>query len=251
MRGVPNADQKDCAVRAKHVLLQELPDIMKPRIKIDNTILSAMIILTGFLYLFSDFYPHNQAFDYLFDFLGMLLILIGALFRMSARGHKKTYSQQGESLVTTGPYTLVRNPMYLGSFLIGAGFAWVVWPWWALPLFVLLFYLRFNKQIVLEEKHLAKAFGKEYDQYCARVPRLFPSWANIQKARFREAFNFKEIFSTKEKNCLWAWPLAAVILETIEEFVVYGYTDLFLTVLIFAAAALAFGLGFWIEYHRR
>ena len=135
---------------------------MKKRVKIDSTLLSFFIIMTGFLFTFRNLYPHSPYFDDTLDFFGFMVLLTGTLLRMAARGHKKAHSAKSVKLVTTGPYTLVRNPMYLGSFLMGAGFILMVWPWWSLPVFTWIFYLRFRKQVVQEEKFLGEAFGNEY-----------------------------------------------------------------------------------------
>ena len=128
-----------------------------------------MIILTGLLYQFPRVYYANRFFDNILDFIGLSVMLKGVYIRMAARGHKKAHSNQGEGLVTTGLYSYTRNPMYLGTFLVGAGFVLIVWPWWSLPIFGWLFYLRFKKQVLKEEKHLRGLFKEEYKIYCRKV----------------------------------------------------------------------------------
>ena len=221
---------------------------MKKRIQIDSSILSAIVILTGILYLFPKLYAQNRILDNIFDCLGLILILEGNFFRMAARGHKKSFSQKGNSLVTTGPYMLSRNPMYLGSFLIGSGFVLLVWPWWCLPIFAGLFYVRFNKQILKEEEHLQKHFGDQYRQYCDKVPRLFPSLKNLSVLNINDIINFEELFSTKEKRSLWGWIGLAVVLETFQEFLVLGYSDIKTTLIIFTITLIAYGIGFFLVY---
>jgi len=223
---------------------------MKKRIKIDSSLLSFIILLTGFLYLFPGLYSSNRVLDNVLDFVGIITILKGVLFRMIARGHKKVHSRKGEALVIDGPYTVVRNPMYLGSFLIGAGFVLIVWPWWTLPIFAWLFYMRFTKQVVKEETLLTELFGKEYKVYCRRIPRVFPTWKIISKMRLKNILNVEEAFSTKEKRGLIGWPLLAILLESFQEMIVFKGTDIGQTVILVVSAMVVFALGIIFLYKK-
>ena len=107
------------------------------------------------------------------DPLAMLsigLILAGLLIRSWAAGTLRKYKR----LVTEGPYALVRNPLYFGSFLMIAGFCmllgdlhalWIV----GLPV-VLLYWLAIRD----EEQLLNHLFPEEWPTYAARTPRLVP-----------------------------------------------------------------------------
>jgi len=224
---------------------------MKKRVKVDSTILSSIIIMTGFLFAFQDLYPRNPFLDDALDFLGFIVLLTGIILRMSARGHKKTHSQKSEKLVTSGPYTFVRNPMYFGSFLMGAGFILMVWPWWSLPVFAVLFYMRFTKQIIKEEAYLLKMGGDSYTRYCKRVQRIFPSMRHLSRARLRRVIKLKEVFSTNEKRGLWCWPILAFILESFQEWLIFEETIPSQTLKIFIMAAVVFVIGFWILYQKK
>ncbi|VAX38014.1 hypothetical protein MNBD_UNCLBAC01-720 [hydrothermal vent metagenome] len=224
---------------------------MKKRIKIDSSLLSFVIILTGFLYLFPGLYGSNRFFDNVLDFIGMMGVLKGVVLRMAARGHKKANSRKGQALVTEGLYSLTRNPMYLGSFLIGAGFVFIVWPWWTLPLFAGLFYMRFNKQMVKEEAVLSEQFGKVYQDYCRKSPRIFPSISTMIKFKVSTIINMKELFSTKEKRGLIGWPLLAVVLETFQEMFLFKSTDIFQTCILFISSMAVFALMFAVAYYKR
>ena len=144
----------------------------------------------------------------------------------------------------TGPYILTRNPMYLGSFLIGAGFALVVWPWWSWPIFAAFFYMRFIVQILQEEKHLAQLFPNDFTAYCQRAPRLLPSFSSALKARPRDIFKIDEAWSTKEKWGLLAWPLLAVALEWLQESLVFGAAQPVTILVVFIAAGVVLIMGF-------
>ncbi len=224
---------------------------MKRRIKIDSSILSFIIILTGFLYLFPGLYPKSQIFDNVLDFFGLMMILEGTYIRMTARGHKKAHSQEGEGLVKTGLYAYTRNPMYLGSFWMGGGFVLIVWPWWTLPLLGGLFYLRFKRQVVKEEGHLTKIFGESYETYCQEVPRVFPSFKSLADMNMKEVLCREEAWSTKEKRGLIAWPILAIVLETMQEKIVFNIMDIRQTVFIFFLAGMGFVLGVWYASHSK
>ena len=213
---------------------------MKKRIKIDSSILSLLIICTGTLFLFKDLYPKSNLTDNVFDFIGVIILLKGTLLRMIARGHKKKNSNKGGELVIDGPYLLTRNPMYLGSFLIGCGFILILWPWWSLPIFAWMFYTRFKHQIVTEEKFLTKHFGQAYEDYCRKVPRLFPSFTNMSRVQIKDVYNPREAFTTKEKNGIYSWFALAIFLEVCQEYIVFGTTNIERVLTIFLAATVVF-----------
>ncbi len=224
---------------------------MKPRIKVDSSILIIIIIATTFLFLLRKLYVVTPLMDNVLDVYGLMLILKGNLLRMSARGHKKLNSQKSHSLVTTGPYSLVRNPMYLGSFTMGAGFVLIVWPWWSLPIFGYLFYLRFRIQVEKEERFLTDQFGEEYTQYCEKTPRAFPSIKKAWAMKTKDIYNLDEAFNTKEKLGVWLWPILAILLEFLQAKLVFGHVEVVATIVMFVVTFLAFGLLFGLFYKLR
>ncbi len=223
---------------------------MKTRIKIDGLFLSSVIILLGVIYQFPQLYPKSRGLDDTMDFLAVLLILQGIFLRMTARGHKKEFSQQGKGLVSTGPYSIVRNPMYLGTYLIGCGFVLLLWPWWAVFVFSLAFYGRFRKQIMLEEDFLGKTFGENYRDYCRRVPRLFPTWESLWNMKTKEVFPWEQAWTTKEKRAIPPALLGIMILETFQQQVIFKHIDILSTLIVVALASAVFCLGWWYRYQR-
>lgn len=109
--------------------------------------------------------------------LGGLIVLAGEVIRLWAAGFIKKYrvsEVDADELVTGGPYAFVRNPLYWGNFLIGLGFA-VIANWWpAYLLFGCVFLYIYSAVIPHEEEYLRETFGRGYDRYCERVPRLIP-----------------------------------------------------------------------------
>ncbi len=100
---------------------------------------------------------------------GAFLIIAGILVRAAAAG----YIRKNRELTATGPYAYTRNPLYLGSVLIAAGFVIAARnPWIAIAALVM-FLAIYVPVIRAEEKYLASAFPG-YAEYAAHVPRLLP-----------------------------------------------------------------------------
>jgi protein-S-isoprenylcysteine O-methyltransferase Ste14 len=99
----------------------------------------------------------------------LALVLPGIWLRAYASG----YVKKNLELAVTGPYAHTRNPLYLGSMLIAAGFALALLSW---PLALLMaagFGVIYVPVIASEERFLRAAFPG-FDAYCRQVPRLIP-----------------------------------------------------------------------------
>jgi protein-S-isoprenylcysteine O-methyltransferase Ste14 len=179
----------------------------KKRVQLDAFVIGAFIIFTGVLvFMFPYLYVENQFLRNICAVVGFVLIILGALLRMSGRGYKRFASQQSSSLVTGGPYQLVRNPMYLGTFLIGVGFMFPLFPLWTIAIFSAVFYLRFVIQIRKEQQFLLKSFGSSYEEYCRKVPAFIPNLRSLRSVTFNSVFPKKYLWTTQEKYCLFYWP---------------------------------------------
>lgn len=102
----------------------------------------------------------------------LVLVVPGLWLRAYASG----YVKKNQELTTTGPYAHTRNPLYLGSMLIAAGFAVALMSW---PITLVLaagFLVIYVPVIASEERFLRAAFPG-FDEYCRRVPRLLPRLA--------------------------------------------------------------------------
>jgi hypothetical protein len=97
------------------------------------------------------------------------LVLPGLWLRAYAAG----YVKKNRELTQTGPYAYTRNPLYLGSILIAAGFAVAARSWVVAIALAGMFLLIYIPVIASEERFLRGMFP-EFDGYCRRVPRLVP-----------------------------------------------------------------------------
>lgn len=110
---------------------------------------------------------------------GLVLVLPGLWLRAYAAG----YVKKNAELTRTGPYAYTRNPLYLGSMSIAAGFAVAAGRWWLVALLVAMFLAIYLPTILSEEAFLRGAFP-QFEEYAQRVPRLLP---RLTPARFADA----------------------------------------------------------------
>ncbi len=118
--------------------------------------------------------------------MGGLVILGGEAIRIWAVGYSggTTRSKKliADRLVMEGPYSLIRNPLYAGNFLIALGFSLLANAVVIVPLVVLYFAIEYYPIVRREEYFLLEKFGEPYSRYLSEVPRFFPKAFTTKKA---------------------------------------------------------------------
>src|SRR5713226_43478 len=102
--------------------------------------------------------------------VGGLVALPGLALRAWATGHLR----KNDALAITGPYAYTRNPLYLGSFVIGLGFTIAAGRSILGLVFAVLFLGIYVPVMRVEAKTLDELFGKDYQEYAAAVPLFLP-----------------------------------------------------------------------------
>lgn len=135
--------------------------------------------------------------------LGAGIALLGVAIRAAASGH----ITKNAALTTTGPYAYTRNPLYLGSIIIGAGFAVAALNWWIVVVIAILFVAIYLPVIGSEEEYLRATFPG-FDDYARRVPRLLPRFRKVTAET--GSFSWERYRKHREYNAL-SGTLAMVI----------------------------------------
>jgi protein-S-isoprenylcysteine O-methyltransferase Ste14 len=102
--------------------------------------------------------------------VGGLIAALGLAVRAWASGHIRKASV----LAISGPYAYTRNPLYLGSFLLGVGFTIAAGVWWLAILFIGLYLGIYLPVMRVEEEDIRRIFGPEFDDYQNSVPLFVP-----------------------------------------------------------------------------
>jgi protein-S-isoprenylcysteine O-methyltransferase Ste14 len=129
---------------------------------------------------------------------GAIVIAPGILIRALASGHVR----KNEALATAGPYAYTRNPLYLGSLLIGVGFAIAARSCWIALALIVMFFAIYVPVIHGEEKFLREKFP-EFEEYVRSVPRMFPGLSVFRGPRENSgSFSFELYRKHREYNAL-------------------------------------------------
>jgi protein-S-isoprenylcysteine O-methyltransferase Ste14 len=110
---------------------------------------------------------------------GVTLVVVGQLMRLWAVRHIGTISRTRTStrqgpLIMSGPFRMVRNPLYLGNWMIWTGLVLASRLLWMLPIAWAVFALQYGTMVIWEEARLRSMFGRQYDRYARDVPRWLP-----------------------------------------------------------------------------
>ena len=103
---------------------------------------------------------------------------LGALLRIWAAG----YIDKGKALATAGPYSMTRNPLYLGSLIMSFGVLLAGQLYWFLLPFGLIYLLLYIPVMKREEQELVQGYGDAFLAYAGQVPRFFPSLRPASKS---------------------------------------------------------------------
>jgi protein-S-isoprenylcysteine O-methyltransferase Ste14 len=101
---------------------------------------------------------------------GALISIVGLMIRAWASG----FLRKNQELTTTGPYAHTRNPLYLGTFILGTGIAISGGTLWFVALFMALYLLIYVPVMFAEAETMLQLFSKEYEHYSQRVPLFLP-----------------------------------------------------------------------------
>ena len=148
--------------------------------------------------------------------IGPALVVSGQSLRFWAVRHIGTISRTRTTrlgpLVTDGPYALVRNPLYVGNWLLWTGFT--IWSAliWMVPIVWAVFVLQYGAISRWEEERLRLHFGSAYDAYARSVPRWHPRWRALSQAIDTSASHpWREAFFS-ERGTLLAIGLMSLLL---------------------------------------
>lgn len=175
---------------------------------------------------FTDLSFMDQTWYWILTSLAILLSLSGFIIRAIAIGtsHKNTSGrntekQVAEALNTTGIYSMVRHPLYLGNYFMWIGIVVYTFNIWFVIIISLLFWIYYERIMFAEERFLEGKFGEDYVQWSKKVPAFWPSRKNYVKNTI--PFSIKTILR-REYSGVTATILGFVFIDIVRVWVLLG-----------------------------
>ena len=113
--------------------------------------------------------------------LGLFIRVVTVGFVPQGTSGRNTQYQLATVLNTSGLYSVVRNPLYLGNYLMFLGVALFPCAWWLPAIVSLVFWLYYERIVLAEEAFLVEKFGRHFEEWSAKTPAFIPKlslWRN-------------------------------------------------------------------------
>jgi len=159
--------------------------------------------------------------------VGLCIALVGQFIRSANVGLEyiirggRDHQVYAEALVTGGIYSHVRNPMYVGNFLLVLGMSIASNSWMFLLLALPLVVLMHMAIVAAEEDFLSNRFGAEFDAFCARSPRWVPRLSGLTATFRSHSFNWRRVL-VKEYQKPFDWVAALAIVTILKIALAHG-----------------------------
>ncbi len=185
----------------------------------------AIVALRNFKYVY-----YNGFFDKVLELLCLVIAFMGIGIRVytvssvpKGTSGRNTKGQVADTLNTTGIYSILRHPLYLGNFLVWFGLVTSVRSCWFTAIAVLIFWLYYERIMFAEEEFLRRKFGKEYLAWSARTPAFFPKFKNWKRSD--RPFNLLAGIGSEYSTVFMTIALFTV-LDMLEDRIVQGHFSL-------------------------
>lgn len=161
--------------------------------------------------------------EWVYESFCLVVALLGLFIRIYTVGYsaantsgRNTERQVADVLNTTGIYSIMRNPLYVGNFFMWLGIAMLTGNFWFTMFFILLYFLYYERIIYTEEQFLIRKFGNSYLDWAEKTPVILPNFRNWVKSPY--PFNWRKVLR-QEKNGLAALFVIFCFFELIGELV--------------------------------
>lgn len=182
----------------------------------------------------------ETTYEFIYNFICLGIGLLGLYIRFHVVGYaaentsgKNTAEQKADTVNSTGFYSIVRHPLYLGNFLMWLSAALLIANIWFILVFCLVYWVYYERIMYAEEAYLRDKFGDSYLNWANTVPTFFPRCKNYRKPSL--PFNWMKAIKS-EKNSFAALTLIFCLFDIIGQIITqrYNFNYVFIGLSIFS-----------------
>ena len=185
--------------------------------------LPLFFIIAGILVMFFD--GNDISHVLIYEMICLAVSLLGELIRIITVGHapkntsgRNTKSGQvADCINTTGIYSLIRHPLYVGNFFMWLGPVLFIRSFWFTIVFFLAYWLYYERIMFAEEQFLRRKFGEAYDKWSEKVKAVIPHSLKVTKTDL--PFSLKTVLR-REYNSIFNVFLIFLSLDIVRNFII-------------------------------
>jgi len=192
-------------------------------------VLPVLLIPPGLALLYFQINSHPSfswiSFFSYYKWVCLATIVLGQLIRFYAIGYtprstsgRNTQVQVADVVNSTGIYSCVRHPLYLGNFFMALGVAMLSCDFLFIVIYVLLFWIYYERIMYAEEQFISKKFDQKLENWANKTPTIVPDCKEFQKPN--GDFNWKKIIR-QEKNGLLGTFAIFVVFQLVENYALH------------------------------
>lgn len=160
----------------------------------------------------SSWFRWYEVFCLMISLTGLLIRILTVCYTPKGTSGRNTDSQVADCLNTSGMYSIVRHPLYLGNFLMWLGLALMTFHFWFTLVVCFIYWIYYERIMFVEEQFLRRKYSEEYLNWAFRTPTFFPTLYLWQKPK--GIFSYKKVLR-QEKNGFFALFLMFFLVDLI------------------------------------
>jgi protein-S-isoprenylcysteine O-methyltransferase Ste14 len=149
---------------------------------------------------------------------GQFIRVVTVGFTPKNTSGRNTEEQVADTLNTTGIYSTVRHPLYVGNFFMWLGIAMLTQDTWFIIAFTLMYWMYYERIMYAEEQFIEGKFGEKFRTWASKTPAIIPYVSQWKSPNLR--FSLKKVLR-QEKNGFAAIFILFFIFDVLGEYIVY------------------------------
>lgn len=188
-------------------------------------ILAVALSVHGYVVWYNSQLSANPLTSDTYQYFCLAVALFGQFIRVITVGFtpkntsgRNTEEQVADTLNTTGIYSTVRHPLYVGNFFMWLGIAMLTQDTWFIIAFTLMYWMYYERIMYTEEQYIEGKFGDNFRAWAAKTPAILPKVSQWKSPNLR--FSLKKVLR-QEKNGFAAIFILFFVFDILGEYIVY------------------------------